>query len=269
MNRKNVIFPIVILLFAVILSVNCYAKTATFEQNEARQLFFDAYVFCLKTHWSPQVLASESLTLSEYDPATKIKDAYAYERANESLVYGGSIEAMKKIADQIFASEIIDRYTEYSFHSQNNDRPLYVKPSADVLFWNMLDVRNGTPPIKFEMAPYETTVDDIVITSMEQSSNKATASIAVNIGIYEPDWRLMTVDYSYTESGWRISGGQFVDIICVHLKDSTKPDSLPIYIPQSPSTGDETPIYIAVCAVSALTVIACGTSVARKRRREN
>ncbi len=277
----SIILIMTLLSSFMLLALPTSASEPTITEAEAKQLLLKAYWFLQDTHWSVRIVTP---TLKQYDPTYDIDDAGHYGTMDEArLTEGKSIAGETEYGKAVFTKELAEKYMKYTF----SGLPLYVYHPSGGLFWNIDGVDSSLSPIKIDYysAPFtdnpvvdrpNMTIDNMLLIELAGDAQKATATFVVSLFKYgfdeERDFRTMTVEYTKTEDGWRISGGQFINIICADKATKALDNArkqLPIYVPQSPSTGDETPIYIAVCAVSALTVIACGTSVARKRRREN
>ncbi len=223
--------------------------TGEFLTDEmAKQLFADSYNLLYNLTWQASFV-SESKPFSE---------GSRYYETTEALLPGGSLAGIQEKFDAIF------EYTEMKDYCIKSGEKLYwLKQSfpdgASVPFY--VNYHNS------ERLPGEIKADDIEITYLENRHSYTSVRFAVR-AVGSEQWREMTVTFSNNVDGWRMCYyPKYEYFDCILSPDQL--NKLPIYVPQSPSTGDETPIYIAVCAVSALTVIACGTSVARKRRRED
>ncbi len=285
----SIILIMTLLSSFLLLMLPTSAAEPTITEAEARQLLVDSYVWLLENKWGYGFTASTTetfKTLKQYDESTTVPKAEKYYRPNwdDERIASEKKEASDS-AKKVFVPALLNKMTEYGFDGTS---PLWYKHNSGSWFYYMGDCvyeldfpigfvnptngkYSGYARVDGKYYQYDPMDDSFEPLSLTGDAKHATATFVVHIVTSlwdEYDLRTMSVEYTKTDEGWRISGGEYMNSICVD-NWREKRNELEKYIPQSPSTGDETPIYIAVCAVSALTVIACGTSVARKRRRED
>ncbi len=228
---------------------------------------------------------------NKYGSEISMPEAVAarYFAVSASDIPGGSFQAYRQKLEEYFTDALINVCLNAT-GADGNSYPREYRTNDGRLWWFHGPFVSGSYYIKVydpeELGDFvyfhhsdKTTIEQLHETLKSLSKEdflkiscdgeKASAKALINGGAGFQDYPyVIDIEYTKTEKGWRISGGDLLELYGSNGRRAM--EKLQIWDPfSSPSTGDETPIYIAVCAVSALTVIACGTSVARKRRREN
>ena len=212
-------------------------------------------------------------------------DSYVEQRSGTDYIkvqtkegYDWSYYKVEKLAEPFKSITDLDNYVKTVYHGKAletfTDKMIYVEHDGNIYWrynggdgWNGRDHRlllcnnfvsngDGKAVMNVVFGEYGGPADDYVYMGVIPSLNTSYAKqrqllIPVNA----------TVEFTKTEDGWRVSGGSLLEMIS---NPSTIPNNWDYkpYVGDTPFTGDETAIFVALLALSGTAI-----AVVPKRKR--
>ena len=271
---RSVSFLLVLVLIASAMTITIEAvSTNPLTEEDAGDIIYKAFDFYNRT---------QCLNWPSYAPDTKRMEIpkrnnnhISYVTVNEDTLPGGSYEAMKKVAKDIYVDEIAPSIYAYerTFTDPGQEPlPMFMIGEDKRLYIYKIGETGSSLYFGYGMYtwPWEGFGKDDVpaFQLVDSNSNEATVYVKINYGgEVEGKWYWIECRMVNTANGWRIAESPFATMMArgetaIELWE----DGLIPY-DESPSTGDVSGEKVAVIGAVSLACIIPAACLMRRRRR--
>lgn len=280
MKKCIVLILSILIILPLILTAHAAEETQTLTKREAQELVAEAFnynytVRCDTSGYCKDSvflkLRHEELSDKDLEGSIDLNKEVWYSEVNEEKLLGGSYDAMKEYANNIYTSDIApDAYAnafrfrypeetawrEYPLFYRHTDGKLYANPGVAQHVIMVYAVSTNKDNIYF----YEVLADidtlDVELISSDTSS--AIAKVGVRIGNNEMNRTVEYLECKFvnTDSGWRIAECEFSNWM-MHDRGETSPD-----------TGDNSINRIIIFSALAVAAIIPAAAIMKRRRYE-
>lgn len=259
-----------LMIFTLIISLSGFTVSASSQKlsiDEAKDIIWESFLFTNQVRHSPNLNYDKYIRQGEGR-----SERYYYEVTDFP---GGSYEAMKECAGNIFADNIAKYSYTYSMYTNVQDDkkifPLFIIAEDGTVYggcdkliqytsvWLSLNGKASGGEV-FMFVTHSTdryNADSLLVEMVESTETNATAKVCFCLG-GETERYIYWADCNFVkEDGvWKISGGEYFDLLNGSYRET------------SPSTGDEATERVTVLgAVSLASLIPAACLTLRRRRR--
>lgn len=278
MKKCFVLILSLMLILPLILSVNAKDGDTALTKREAQELVAEAFnynyqVRCDTSNYCKNgvflKLRHEDLSNENLAGHINLEMETWYSEVNEDKLLGGSYDAMKEYANNIYTSDIAPdayanafrfhysgetAYREYPLFYRHTDGKLYAYPGVVQHSIYVYAVSTNKNNRYFYEVLAEIDTLDVELISSDSSS--AIAKVGARIGNDEMNRKVAYLECKFvkTDAGWRITECEFSNMMMYDRRTS------------SPDTGDSSINSIVIFTALAVTAIIPAAMLMRKRR---
>ncbi len=278
MKKCIVLILALLIILPLILTANAAEEKQALTKREAQELVAEAFnynykVRCDTSNYSKTnghiILRHEDLSDIKFDDSWRVNSEVWYSEVNESKLLGGSYEAMKEYANNIYTPEIASYaykyafrfmpskdgpYIQYPLFYRHTDGKLYANPGVAQHVILVYAVSTNKDNRYFYEVLAE--IDTLDVELISSNSSSATAKVGAVIGNDEMnrDVDYLECKFVNTDSGWRIAECEFSNWMMYDCDTS------------SPATGDASMNSIVFFTALAVTAIIPAAILSKKRR---
>lgn len=276
--KKCIVLPLsLLMILPLILTANAAEEKQALTKREAQELVAEAFnyhytVRCDTSNYSKInghiILRHEDLSDIKLDDSWRVNSELRYSEVNEDKLLGGSYEAMKEYANNIYTSEIASYaykyafclkptkeapYIQYPLFYRHTDGKLYARPG--VAQHSILVYAVSTN--KDNRYHYEALadIDTLDVELISSDSSSAIAKVGAIIGNDEMNREVDYLECKFvnTDFGWKIAECEFSNWM-MHDHATSSPD-----------TGDNS--INSIIIFTALSVAALTSAAVLIKRR--
>ena len=277
MKKCIVLIISILMILPLFLTANATDGKQALTKREAQELVAEAFnynykVRCDTSNYSKTnghiILRHEDLSDIKLDDSWRVNSELWYSEVNEDKLLGGSYEAMKEYANNIYTSEIAPSaykyafcfkptkeapYIQYPLFYRHTDGTLYAKPGVaqhTILVYAVSTNKDNR--YHYEVLADIDTLDVELISS---DSSSAVAKVGAVIGNDEMNREVDYLECKFvkTDDGWRISECEFSNWMMYDRN------------PSSPDTGDNSINSIIIFTALSITALISATFLIKKR----
>ena len=269
----------VYILLLLCICLNIQSLTLLSSAKAIQHISDEEAVALLDEAWSFYLIAVRGHVFDElvdYNNEIKLNigdSEISYWKVFEEKLPGGSYEAMKEYAKNIYCEDVAPSMYEYLSSFENELKiPTYIIASDGNLYSsiNVTDMEYVAfkgYQILYPNGEVSSSLENFVIKYISGDENQATFYVRADIGYQEETnhwW--MECKFVNTNNGWRIADSTFTDVLkhCCQ-EQSWKKELIPYT--ESPSTGDVSGERVAVIGAVSLACIIPAACLMRRRRR--
>ena len=277
MKKCMVLILSIMMILPLMLTANAAEEKQALTKREAQELVAEAFnynyvVRCdIKNYCKVNghiILRHEDLSDIKFDDSWRVDSEVWYSEVNESKLLGGSYEAMKEYANNIYTSDIASHAYEYAFcfkptieapyiryplFYRHSDGKLYARPGvAQHIIMVYAASTDKDNPYHYDVI---TDIDTLDVEIISSYSSSAIAKVGAVIGNDEMnrDVDYLECKFVNTDSGWRIAECEFSNWMMYDRGAS------------SPDTGDDSMNSIIIFSALAVTAIIPAAILLKKR----
>jgi hypothetical protein len=277
MKKCIVLILALLIILPLILTANAAEEKQALTKREAQELVAEAFnynyvVRCdIKNYCKVNghiILRHEDLSDIKFDDSWRGDSEVWYSEVNESKLLGGSYEAMKEYANNIYTPEIASYaykyafcfkptkeapYIRYPLFYRHSDGKLYANPGVTqhAILVYVVSTNKDNRYIYEKLAD----IDNLDVELISSDSSSAIAKVGAVIGNNEMnrDVDYLECKFVNTDSGWRIAECEFSNWMMYDRGAS------------SPDTGDDS--MNSILFFTALSVTALISAAVLMKRR--
>ena len=277
MKKCIVLIISILMILPLILTANATDGKQALTKREAQELVAEAFnynykVRCDTSNYSKTnghiILRHEDLSDIKLDDSWRVNSELWYSEVNENKLLGGSYEAMKEYANNIYTPEIASYaykyafcfkptkeapYIQYPLFYRHSDGKLYANPGVPQhsIMVYVVSTNKDNRYIYEKLAD----IDNLDVELISSDSSSAIAKVGAIIGNDEMnrDVDYLECKFVNTDSGWRIAECEFSSWMMYDRGAS------------SPDTGDDS--MNSILFFTALSVTALISAAVLMRRR--
>lgn len=277
MKKCIVLIISILMILPLFLTANATDGKQALTKREAQELVAEAFnynykVRCDTSNYSKTnghiILRHEDLSDIKLDDSWRVNSELWYSEVNESKLLGGSYEAMKEYANNIYTSNIASHSYEYAFRFmpskdgpyiqyplfyRHADGKLYAKPGVaqhSILVY-VVSTNKDNRYIYEKLAD----IDNLDVELISSDSSSAIAKVGAIIGNDEMnrDVDYLECKFVNTDSGWRIAECEFSNWMMYDCN------------PSSPDTGDNSINSIIIFTALSVTALISAAFLIKRR----
>ena len=278
MKRCIVLILSVMMMLPLILTANAADDAQALTKREAQELVAEAFNYNYKVRCDTSnyrksgvftILLHDDISDIKLDDSMCIDPEVWYSEVNEDKLLGGSYEAMKEYANNIYTSEIAPSAYKYAFCFKPTKEAPYIQYP---LFYRHTDgklyANPGVPQHSIYVYAVSTNknnryfyevladIDTLDVELISSDSSSAVAKVGARIGNDEINREVdyLECEFVKTDAGWRITECEFSNMMMYDRMTS------------SPDTGDSSINSIVIFTALAVTALIPAAVLMRKRR---
>lgn len=275
MKKCIVLTLSLLMILPLIITANAAEEKQALTKREAQELVAEAFNYNYKVRCDTSnyckngvftILRHEDISDIKLDDSMRVDSEVWYSEVNEDKLLGGSYEAMKEYANNIYTSEIASYaykyafcfkptkeapYIQYPLFYRHTDGKLYANPGVaqHSIYVYVVSTNKNNSYIYEKLAD----IDNLDVVLISSDSSSAVAKVGAIIGNDEMNRTVKYLECKFvnTDSGWRIAECEFSNYMMYDRRQV------------SPDTGDNSIIIFSALAVAA--IIPAAASMKRRR----
>ena len=277
MKKCIVLILSLLMILPLILTANAAEETQALTKREAQELVAEAFNYNYKVRCDTSnyckngvftILLHDDISDVKLDDSMRIDSEIWYSEVNEDKLLGGSYEAMKNYANNIYTSEIASYaykyafcfkptkeapYIQYPLFYRHTDGKLYARPGVpqhSILVYAVSTNKDNV--YHYEVLAEIDTLDVELISS---DSSSAIAKVGAVIGNDEMNREVDYLECKFvnTDAGWRIAECEFSNWM---MHD---------HATSSPNTGDNSINSIIIFTALSITALISAAVLIKRR----